>query len=100
MTDLGERLRTLRYDKGLSLADIKKRTGILKCYLPQVEMGFAMPRLPMVPKWAKPLRAPLFDISLPEGITSQPGLLASHKGKNSVCADFGGRFLKEAGDCF
>jgi transcriptional regulator with XRE-family HTH domain len=64
MMDIGKRLRELRHAKGMSLGAIEKRTGIFKCYVSRVELGYIVPKLPMLEKWAKALRVPLYQLFL------------------------------------
>jgi transcriptional regulator with XRE-family HTH domain len=80
MTNWGERLRQLRHEKGLSLADIENRRGVFKCYVSRVELGFIVPQLAMLRKWGKALRVPIFEIFPPDGSISQHGLLARLNG--------------------
>ncbi len=64
--NIGKRLRQLRLAKGLSQGDIEKRTGIFRCYISRVELGFIVPMLPMLEKWAKALRVPLYEFFVEE----------------------------------
>jgi transcriptional regulator with XRE-family HTH domain len=80
--NIGKRLRQLRHDRGLSQADIEKRTGIFRCYVSRVELGFIAPQLPMLQKWAKALRVPLYEIFLPVGTARKRGRLDRLKGKD------------------
>jgi transcriptional regulator with XRE-family HTH domain len=59
--DIGKRLREIRHAKGMSLSEIEKRTGIFKCYVSRVELGFIVPRLPMLEKWVKALGVSLHE---------------------------------------
>jgi len=52
---VGERVRRVREDKGLSLNDVSKRTGIDSYYLDQIEKGEVAPPLGVVIKLAKAL---------------------------------------------
>jgi transcriptional regulator with XRE-family HTH domain len=76
MINLGARLRELRHAKGMTLSDIQKRTGIFRCYVSRVELGYIVPQLPMMQKWAKALRVPLYEIFLPDGTSPQHGPFA------------------------
>jgi transcriptional regulator with XRE-family HTH domain len=60
MIDIGKRLRELRHAKGMSQADIEKRTGIFRCYVSRVELGFIVPKLPMLEKLVKALGISLY----------------------------------------
>jgi|SRR5579863_1066674 len=58
---IGERLRTLRDEKGLSQGDIEKRTGMLRCYTSRVENGHTVPSLETLEKFAHALEVPLYQ---------------------------------------
>lgn len=45
MQDLGKRLRTLRNERGLTLAQLGQQVGLSASYLSQVERGVTMPSL-------------------------------------------------------
>ena len=45
MQDLGKRLRTLRNEQGLTLAQLGQQVGLSASYLSQIERGMAMPSL-------------------------------------------------------
>ena len=53
--DVGKRIRTLREAKGLSQADIEKRSGLLRSYVSRVENGYTAPSLQTLEKFAKAL---------------------------------------------
>ena len=57
---IGDRLRTLREEKGLSQGDIEKRTGMLRCYTSRVENGHTVPSLETLEKFARALEVPLY----------------------------------------
>ena len=54
--DIGKRLREIREAKGLSQADIEKRSGLLRSYVSRVEGGYTAPSLATLEKFAKALR--------------------------------------------
>jgi transcriptional regulator with XRE-family HTH domain len=60
--DIGKRLRELREAKRLSQGDIKKRTGLLWCYVSRVECGHTVPKLETLEKWAKALDLELYQL--------------------------------------
>jgi len=60
--NIGTRLRELRKAKGLSQADIEKRTGLLTCYLSRVECGHTEPKLETLGKWVKALDLELYQL--------------------------------------
>jgi transcriptional regulator with XRE-family HTH domain len=59
MTKVGERIRGLRLERGLSQGDIEQRTGLLRCYLSRVENGHTTPSLQTLTKIARALEMPL-----------------------------------------
>jgi transcriptional regulator with XRE-family HTH domain len=76
MIDSGIRLREIRLAKGMSQGDFEKRTGILRGYVSRVELGFIVPQLPMLEKWAKALDVPQYRLFLPDDTTRRRGPLA------------------------
>ena len=57
--NIGEIIRKLRTERGMSQGDIEKRTGLLRCYLSRVENGHTVPSLETLAKIAH-----AFDLSL------------------------------------
>jgi transcriptional regulator with XRE-family HTH domain len=57
--NIGETIRALRLQKGMSQGDIEKRTGLLRCYLSRVENGHTVPSLETLAKIANSLEIPL-----------------------------------------
>jgi transcriptional regulator with XRE-family HTH domain len=57
--NIGETIRNLRLQKGMSQGDIEKRTGLLRCYLSRVENGHTVPSLETLAKIAGSLEIPL-----------------------------------------
>ena len=57
--NIGETIRTLRLQKGMSQGDIEKRTGLLRCYLSRVENGHTVPSLDTLAKIAGAMDFPL-----------------------------------------
>jgi transcriptional regulator with XRE-family HTH domain len=56
---IGETIRGLRLQKGMSQGDIEKRTGLLRCYLSRVENGHTIPSLETLAKIAGALDVPI-----------------------------------------
>ena len=59
---IGDRIRALREQKGLSQGQIEKRTGLLRCYISRVENGHTVPSIETVEKLARALEVPLYQI--------------------------------------
>lgn len=57
-----DRLRTFRERKNLSQEDIEKRTGLLRCYISQVENGHTVPAIETLEKLARAFEVPLCQI--------------------------------------
>ena len=57
--NIGETIRNLRLQKGMSQGDIEKRTGLLRCYLSRVENGHTIPSLDTLAKIAGAMEVPL-----------------------------------------
>src|SRR5271157_4585111 len=51
--NVGKQIRTLREAKGLSLADIEKRSGLSRSYVSRVENGHTVPSLSTLERFAK-----------------------------------------------
>ena len=59
---IGERLRAMREEKGLSQGDIENRTGLLRCYISRVENGHTIPAVETLEKMARALEVPLYRL--------------------------------------
>lgn len=74
---IGDRIRALREQKGLSQGQIEKRTGLLRCYISRVENGHTVPSIETVEKLSHALEVPLYQVfwegeEIP-AITNPPG---------------------------
>jgi len=94
---IGQRLRTLREEKGLSQGDIEKNTGLLRCYISRVENGHTVPSLETLERFAAALEVPLYKIFYADAneaptpnLTDRPSLeeLAGQRGKAGEEARF------------
>jgi transcriptional regulator with XRE-family HTH domain len=65
--NIGETIRKLRLQKGMSQGDIEKRTGLLRCYLSRVENGHTVPSLDTLAKIASSM-----DVAL-SSFFAEPG---------------------------
>ncbi len=61
MLAIGQRIRQLREQKGLSQGDIEKATGMLRCYTSRVENGHSVPSIETVERFATALGVPLYQ---------------------------------------
>ena len=59
---IGERLRLLREQKGLSQYHIEQRTGLLRCYISRVENNHTTPSVETLEKMARGLGIPLYQL--------------------------------------
>src|SRR5213595_4091460 len=59
--NIGEVIKTYRGQRGLSQGDIKRRTGLLRCYLSRVENGHTVPSLETLAKIAEAMDISLAD---------------------------------------
>lgn len=59
---IGERIRELRLQKGLSQRDIEKASGLLRSYLSRLERGHTMPSLETLERLAAALDLPLYRL--------------------------------------
>jgi len=62
MPVIGDRLRELREQKGLSQNDIEEKTGIMRCYISRVENGHTIPSLETLIRLAAALDVPLYRL--------------------------------------
>jgi transcriptional regulator with XRE-family HTH domain len=59
MMMIGERIRQIREQQGLSQKHIEERTGLLRCYVSRVENGHTVPSLETLERFAWALGVPL-----------------------------------------
>lgn len=59
---IGERIKRLREQKGLSQGDIEKSSGLLRCYISRVEHGHTVPSLDTLERFAAALDMPLYRL--------------------------------------
>ena len=59
---IGERIRTVREQKGLSQGNIEQRCGLLRCYISRVENGHTVPSLETLERFARALEVPLHEL--------------------------------------
>ena len=76
---IGDRLRELREEKGLSQGDIEKRTGLLRCYISRVENGHTVPSIETLEKLARALERPLYHLFYDGEEPPQLPALLKHK---------------------
>jgi transcriptional regulator with XRE-family HTH domain len=60
MLMIGERIRQLRIQKGLSHDDVEKASGLLGSYISRVEHGRTVPSLETLERFASALEVPLY----------------------------------------
>jgi len=59
---IGDRLRALREEKKLSQGDIEKRTGLLRCYVPEWRMVTPFPPWERLRRWLGALEIPMYQL--------------------------------------
>jgi transcriptional regulator with XRE-family HTH domain len=59
---IGQRIRQLREQKGMSQGDIEKASGLLRCYISRVEHGHTVPSLETLERFAAALDVPLYKL--------------------------------------
>ena len=59
--NLGESIRNIRQEKGLSQGEMQKRTGILRSYLSRVENGHTVPSFATLQRLATAMEVNLAD---------------------------------------
>jgi transcriptional regulator with XRE-family HTH domain len=64
MLVIGERIRQLRIQRGLTLGDVEKASGLLAPYISRVERGHTVPSLEILERFASVLEVPLYRLFL------------------------------------
>jgi transcriptional regulator with XRE-family HTH domain len=62
MSSIGQKIRQLREQKGLSQGDIERSTGMLRAYISRVEHGHTIPSLESLERFAAALGIPLYQL--------------------------------------
>lgn len=62
MSSIGQRIRQLREQKGLSQGDIERSSGMLRAYISRVEHGHTVPSLESLERFAAALGIPLYQL--------------------------------------
>lgn len=57
---IGERLRQLREERGLTRADVEQSSGLMRSYISRVELGQTIPSLEALERFAAALAVPLY----------------------------------------
>jgi transcriptional regulator with XRE-family HTH domain len=91
--NIGERLRSIREEKGLSQGDIERRTGLVRCYISRLENGHTIPEVPTLEKLARALEMPLYQF-LYDG--EKPPRDPIHTWRNGPRGNEWGSFGKDA----
>lgn len=91
--NIGERLRSIREEKGLSQGDIEQRTGLVRCYISRLENGHTIPEVQTLEKLAQALEMPLYQF-LYEGEKPPPDPILT--GRNGHRGYEWGSFGKDA----
>lgn len=76
---IGQRIRRLREQKGLSQGDIERQTGMLRGYISRVEHGHTTPSVETLQRFAAALDVPMYrlfynveDGALPAAVGGRP----------------------------
>jgi transcriptional regulator with XRE-family HTH domain len=59
---IGQRVKQLREQKGLSQGDVEKFSGMLRTYISRVENGHSVPSLDTLERFATALDVPLYQL--------------------------------------
>jgi len=73
---IGDKLKTLREQKGLSQGDVEKRTGLLRCYISRVENGHTVPSVDTLEKLARALEVPMYRLFTDDEHVKAPNIPA------------------------
>jgi transcriptional regulator with XRE-family HTH domain len=68
---IGQRLRALREQRGLSQGDVEKKTGLIRVYISRAELGIVVPTIATLEKFADALDIPLYQIFYESKNTSE-----------------------------
>ncbi len=72
---IGQRIKQLREQKGLSQGDIEAVSGMLRAYVSRVEHGHTVPSLDTLERFAAALDVPLYQLFYEEEVApSMPNL--------------------------
>ena len=72
---IGQRIRNLRTQKGLSQGDVEHASGLLRCYISRVEHEHTVPSLETLERFAAALDVPLYRLFLAgDGLLATPHL--------------------------
>ena len=64
---LGDRLRSIRHSKNVSLTELARRTGVRQSYWSSLELGYNLPSVRTLEQWAGALNVPLYELFYEEG---------------------------------
>ena len=84
---IGERLRTLREQKGFTQGEVEKRTGLLRCYISRVENGHTVPAVPTLEKMARALEVPMYKLFCANQVPAQMPDALKRKTEESTWGD-------------
>jgi transcriptional regulator with XRE-family HTH domain len=87
---IGQRIRQLREQKGLSQGDLEAATGLLRGYISRVENGHTVPSLETLERFAAALDVPLYQLFY----TAEGGPAAARKPEISRRGNQKGRFAR------
>jgi transcriptional regulator with XRE-family HTH domain len=59
---IGQKLKELREEKGLTQTEIGKETGLFASYMSRVESGYIVPTIETLEKWTRALNMPLYQL--------------------------------------
>lgn len=59
---IGERLKAIRLQKGMSQGDVEHRSGLVRAYVSRVENGHLTPTLDTLEKFGRALKVPVYQL--------------------------------------
>jgi transcriptional regulator with XRE-family HTH domain len=75
--NVGKRIRTIREAKGLSQADVEKRSGLLRSYISRVEGGHTAPSPQTLERLAKAIEVEPYQLELKSPKNFGPTLITT-----------------------
>ena len=86
---IGERLRQLREQRGLSQGDVEKASGLLRGYISRVENGHTVPTLETLERFAVAFDVPLYRLFYTVEDTPQTPNLTTRKSLEELADHLG-----------
>ena len=84
---LGERLRTIRESKHVSVTDLERRTGVRRECWCRFEGGYRVPTIKTLEKWCAALQVPLYELFYEGEVRRDLPMLTRPEGTHAIGLD-------------